>query len=257
MTTTVPEDLPPWLGPLAEAAAAVTEDSPWLGWRPRPRVLPGEPRRSAVLILFGQGGPGGAPGRPDVLITERAATLRSHAGQPAFPGGRIDPGDAGPVGAALRETEEEAGVEPAAVAVFGRLPELYLQPSDFMVASVLGWWRAPAPLRIGSPEEVAAVRRVPVDELADPANRLRVRHPSGYVGPAFAAGGMLVWGFTAGLLDAVLRLGGWERAWDRGRVEDLPDEVLALSARSSAIRPADQRPFLEEPSGLRKPRGSA
>lgn len=101
------------------------------------------------------------------------------------------------------------------------------------------------------------MRRVPVDELSDPANRLRVRHPSGYVGPAFKAGGMLVWGFTAGLLEAVLRLGGWEREWDRGRVEDLPDEVLELSARSSAIRPADQRPFLEEPTGLRKPRGSA
>jgi 8-oxo-dGTP pyrophosphatase MutT (NUDIX family) len=257
MSTTVPEDLPAWLAPLAGAAAAVTEDSQWLGWRPRARSLPGEPRRSAVLILFAEGGPGAAPGRPDVLLTERAATLRSHAGQPAFPGGRIDPGDPGPVGAALREAEEETGVEPGSVAVFGRLPELYLQPSDFMVASVLAWWRVPGPLRIGSPSEVAAVRRVPVDELSDPANRLRVRHPSGFTGPAFAAGGMLVWGFTAGLLDAVLRLGGWEREWDRDRVEDLPDEVLALSIQSSALRPADQRPFIEEPIGLRKPRGSA
>ena len=257
MCRTAAENLPQWLTPLATAAAGVTTDSEWLGWRPRARALPGEPRRSAVLILFGEGGPGGHPGRPDVLITERAATLRSHAGQPAFPGGRIDPEDHGAVGAALREAEEEAGVEPAAVKVFGRLPELYLQPSDFMVASVLGWWHEPAPLRIGSPSEVAAVRRVPVDELSDPANRLRVRHPSGYVGPAFAAGGMLVWGFTAGLLDAVLRLGGWERSWDRDRVEDLPDEVLALSIQSSAIRPADQRPFMQEPIGLRKPRGSA
>jgi hypothetical protein len=54
---------------------------------------------------------------------------------------------------------------------------------------------------------------------------------------------MLVWGFTAGLLDAVLRLGGWERPWDHNRLEDLPEEVNALAVRSSSIRPADQRPF--------------
>ncbi|HEV2634365.1 MAG TPA: CoA pyrophosphatase [Actinocrinis sp.] len=264
MSPTAPEDLPQWLAPLSAAAAAITDDdSDWLGWRPRVRTLAGEPRQSAVLILFAEGGPGGTPGRPDVLLTERAATLRSHAGQPAFPGGRIDPGDRGPVGAALREAEEETGVDPAAVAVFGHLPELYLQPSDFMVASVLGWWRTPAPLRIGSPSEVAIVRRVPVDELSDPANRFRLRHPTGYVGSAFTAGGMLVWGFTAGLLDAVLRLGGWEREWDRSRIRELPAEMSAAAfppgpaAGSSTMSPAEQRPYMQEPIGLRKPRGSA
>ncbi|MBS2962761.1 CoA pyrophosphatase [Actinocrinis puniceicyclus] len=236
----VPEQLPVWLRPLARALRELSPD--WLGFRPRRRTLPGEPRRSAVLILLGESGPAGGP-EPDILITERAATLRAHAGQPAFPGGRIDPEDHGPVQAALREAQEETGVDPGSVAVFGRLPEIYLQPSDFMVASVLGWWHTPSPPRIVSPLEVAAVHRVPVAQLADPANRVRVRHPSGYVGPAFHAGGMLVWGFTAGLLDAVLRLGGWERPWDRDRFEDLPEEVSALAVRSSSTRPADQRPF--------------
>jgi 8-oxo-dGTP pyrophosphatase MutT (NUDIX family) len=233
------EALPAWLKTLADAAAAITPESGWLGWRPRARTLPGEPRRSAVLILFGEADHG-----PDILITERAVTMRSHAGQPSFPGGRIDPEDAGPVHAALREAQEETGVDPASVTVFGGLPELYLQPSDFMVASVLGWWRIPAPLHVASPLEVAAVHRVAVSELADPDNRLRVRHPSGYVGAAFDVDGMLVWGFTAGLLDAVLRLGGWERPWDARRVADLPDEVIALAVRSSSTRPADQRPLL-------------
>lgn len=87
------------------------------------------------------------------------------------------------------------------------------------------------------------MHRVPVAELADPGNRLRVRHPSGYTGPAFHAKGMLVWGFTAALVDGILRLGGWEQPWDRSRIEDLPEEVIALSVRSSVARPADQRPF--------------
>jgi len=258
-----PAELPVFLRPLALALRSLPPT--WLGFRPKPRTLPGEPRRSAVLILFG-GSDDGPP--PDVLITERAATLRAHAGQPAFPGGRIDPEDRGAVQAALREAQEETGVDPASVAVFGRLPEIYLQPSDFMVASVLGWWHSPSPPRVVSPLEVAAVHRVPVAQLADPANRLRVRHPAGYIGPAFKTDGMLVWGFTAGLLDAVLRLGGWERPWDHGRLEDLPEEVNALAVRSSSDRPADQRPFtagddgaadsevLAEPGGTERPDGS-
>lgn len=237
---TDPASLPVWLRLLATSLDSLEPN--WLGFRARSRTLPGEPRRSAVLILFGASGSVDGP-EPDVLITERATTLRSHAGQPAFPGGGIDPEDRGPVHAALREAQEETGVDPASVTVFGRLPELYLQPSDFMVASVLGWWHTPSPPRVVSPLEVAAVHRVPVAELADPGNRLRVRHPSGYTGPAFHADGMLVWGFTAGLVDAILRLGGWERPWDRDRIEDLPEDVIALSVRSSVARPADQRPF--------------
>jgi len=239
----LPPDLPDWLRPLAGAVRSIDPISPWAGFRQRKRTLPGAARESAVLILFAGPARSDSAEDADILITERAATLRSHAGQPAFPGGRIDPQDGGPVQAALREAHEEAGVDPASVAVFARLPELYLQPSDFMVASVLGWWRTPAPLRVGSPLEVASVHRVALAELAAPENRLRVRHPSGYVGPAFAAAGLLVWGFTAGLLDAVLRLGGWEREWDRDRVRDLPDDVIALSYRSSSTRPADQRPY--------------
>lgn len=249
-----PEDLPTWLRPLAGALRNLQPN--WLGFRPKPRTLPGEPRRSAVLILFGESEHAGAM-VPDVLITQRAANLRAHAGQPAFPGGRIDPEDHGPVHAALREAQEETGVDPASVAVFGRLPQIYLQPSDFMVASVLGWWHTPSSPRVVSPLEVAAVHRVPVADLADPANRLRVRHPAGYIGPAFDVGGLLVWGFTAGLLDAVLRLGGWERPWNRDRLEDLPEEVTALAVRSSASRPADQRPFATGSDGVEGSAASA
>jgi hypothetical protein len=75
--------------------------------------------------------------------------------------------------------------------------------------------------------EVASVHRVPLAELLDPVNRYQVSHPSGYVGAAFDAAGLLVWGFTAGLLDRMLRLAGWEQQWDRTDVRDLPADHLA------------------------------
>jgi 8-oxo-dGTP pyrophosphatase MutT (NUDIX family) len=173
---------------------------------------------------------------PDVLLLERASTMRSHAGQPAFPGGAADPGDGGPVGTALREATEEVALDPASVEVATSLPDLYLPPSDFVVTPVLGWWREPHDVRAADPAEVARVVRVPVSELVDPANRLRVRHPSGYIGPAFTVRGMLVWGFTAGILATLLDLGGWARPWDRSRVQELPDSALELAART---RPPD------------------
>jgi hypothetical protein len=70
--------------------------------------------------------------------------------------------------------------------------------------------------------EVAHVQRVPIAELADPANRLKARHPSGFTGPAFEVRGMLIWGFTAGVLNTLLDLGGWTEPWDESRVGDLP-----------------------------------
>jgi hypothetical protein len=66
------------------------------------------------------------------------------------------------------------------------------------------------------------VARLPVAELVDPANRLSVRHPSGWIGPAFQVRGMLVWGFTAGVLGTLLEMGGWAVPWPRDRVADLP-----------------------------------
>ena len=230
-------DLPEWLRPLAEAVAAIKPGDHYLG-RPllrRPSSLAGDPNPSAVLILFTDSLPHG----PDVLITERSATLRSHAGQAAFPGGRIDllevggaAGEGleseGPVRAALREAREEAGVDPAGVRVFGELPELYLPPSDFLVTPVLAWWRTPGQAAVGSPAEVAAVHRVPVSALVDPANRFRLRHPSGYEGPAFLVDELLVWGFTAGVLDAVLRLAGWERPWEPAEILELPLDVREI-----------------------------
>jgi 8-oxo-dGTP pyrophosphatase MutT (NUDIX family) len=174
-------------------------------------------RAAAVLVLFGVTPESG----PDVLLVQRAAEMRKHAGQPAFPGGAIDATDDGAVGAALREAAEETGLDPESVQVLGVLPELYIWRTDYRVTPVLGWWHTPGPVAPGDPAEVASVHRVPVAELADPANRLMIRYPGGQGGPAFRVSGLLVWGFTAALLDRLLAFGGWEQPWDAARVTTL------------------------------------
>ncbi|MFE9055809.1 NUDIX hydrolase [Streptomyces mutabilis] len=207
------EGLPDWLDPVVRAVGTV---------RPTQlsRFLPpadGAGRQSAVLILFGEGEGGRGP---ELLLMERAGTLRSHAGQPAFPGGALDPEDgdpqgAGPLRAALREAEEETGLDPAGVQLFGALPKLYIPVSEFVVTPVLAWWREPTPVGVVDPNETARVFTVPVADLADPANRVTTVHPSGHKGPAFLVESALVWGFTAGIIDRLLHFAGWERPWDR------------------------------------------
>ncbi len=121
------------------------------------------------------------------------------------------------------------GLDPAGVDVIGTAPELFIPRSGFRVTPVLGWWRRPVAVRAADPAEVAAVVRIRICEFTDRANRLTVRHPSGSTGPAFRVSGMLVWGFTAGLIDMLLTLSGWQRPWDTGRIEDLPAEALAAA----------------------------
>ena len=197
----------------------------------------GPGRRSAVLILFGEDANG-----PNVLITERAATLRSHAGQPSFPGGRIDPDDAGPVAAALREAVEETGLDPTGVDVFARAAR------RGHVAERLG---GDAGARVVAPPESGPCGR--------PRPRWRrsmwSRSPTSSTrrtgcGSATRAGssgrrsrspGLLVWGFTATLLTEVLRLGGFDRPWDTDRVEPLPPDVVAITMRERAAAEAHER----------------
>jgi 8-oxo-dGTP pyrophosphatase MutT (NUDIX family) len=189
-------------------------------------------RASAVLILLGPNPEGGE----DVVLTERSHSMRSHAGQVSFPGGAIDPVDSGPVSAALREAQEEVGLEPAGVQVVAELPALYLPPSNFVVTPVLAWWAHPSPISVIDRLEVARVLRAPLSELTDPARRFMVSHPSGFVGPAFDVDGLLVWGFTAGLLSKVIELAGLERSWDRDDHRPLPAHLIG--APDGSVPPA-------------------
>ena len=87
------------------------------------------------------------------------------------------------------------------------------------------WWREPCAVRPADPAEVAAVARVTIAALVEPENRFRLRHRSGYLGPAFAVGDLLVWGFTAGLLDRLLDAGGLARPWNRADVREPPPDL--------------------------------
>jgi 8-oxo-dGTP pyrophosphatase MutT (NUDIX family) len=203
-------DAPAWLRRLAAAAAVM--DVPRVV---RPPASGG--RHSAVLVLFGDG-----PSGPDLLYIQKNEGLRRHAGQPAFPGGKIEGSDDGPVTAALREAVEETGLDPTGVDVLATMPELFITRSQFRVIPVLAWWREPSAVRPVDIGEVAAVERISVGDLADPANRLTLRFPSGHSGPAFRIGSMLIWGFTGLITDRLLALGGWERPWDDTVIREMP-----------------------------------
>ena len=203
--------LPPWLQPVVEVMRDITAES-------ITRFVPpdGQGRHSAVLVLLGESDTG-----PDVLLIERARTMRTHAGEPAFPGGALDDDDADAAAAALREAHEETGLDPSGVVVFGQLPDLWVPVNDFVVTPVMGWWRAPSPVHAKDLAEVASVHRIPIAELTDPANRCLVRHPSGYIAPGFTVRNMVVWGFTAGVLSKLFDRVNWSQPWDTGRVVDI------------------------------------
>ncbi len=195
---------------------------------PTPAIAarPGRGVRAAAVLALLTDTP-----RPDLTFIERAATLRQHAGQMAFPGGGIEAGDADEVAAALRETREEIGLDPHRVTVLGRLPTTHVAASGFDVVTIVGVWSGREPVGAVDPLEVSSVHRFAIDDLASPEHRRTVRHPSGYRGPAFVfgdvpGGPIVVWGFTGHLVDRLLSLGGWEQPWDRSRVMDIPARFL-------------------------------
>jgi 8-oxo-dGTP pyrophosphatase MutT (NUDIX family) len=222
--------IPEWLEPVRAGAEAISADQ-LTRFTPPPG---GDARAGAVLMLFGEGTQGG-----ELLLTERAHDMRSHPGQVSFPGGSVDPGETA-VEAALREAHEEVGVEPSSVEVFGRLPELWLPPSNYAVTPILGWWREPGVVSVVSAAEVHAIHHVPIAELLDPEHRIQVRHPRlGYESPGFLIGpdkDVILWGFTGGIIARLFDFLGWTRPWDESRVRDLPAYMLQADPRRSASR---------------------
>jgi 8-oxo-dGTP pyrophosphatase MutT (NUDIX family) len=155
---------------------------------------------AAVLVPFVLGT------TPGVLLTKRAGHLNKHAGQVSFPGGRIDPGDASPEAAALREAEEEIGLNPMRVELAGRLPD-YVTATGYLITPVLGLLSPGIGLDglglTASPHEVEQVFELPLAVLMDPAapsrkTRMWKGHMRGYW--EWPHPEHHIWGATAAIL---------------------------------------------------------
>jgi 8-oxo-dGTP pyrophosphatase MutT (NUDIX family) len=163
---------------------------------PRLTLRDGPLRAAAVLIPVVDRGP-----EATLLLTKRAETLRNHTGQVAFPGGRIDPVDPTPEAAALREANEEVGLEAGFVDVVGRMPD-YISGSGYRIAPVLSVVRPGFQLRL-NPAEVDAAFEVPLSFLMDPANHRRdsrLWQDLEWVFYEMPYDGNRIWGVTAGII---------------------------------------------------------
>lgn len=146
---------------------------------------------------------------PTVLFTQRASALKNHAGQISFPGGRLESSDTSPIAAALREAQEEVGLDPAFVTVVGFLPD-HIIGTGFRVTPVVAFVR-PGFTLTPDAREVADTFEVPLDFLFDPANfRPRLRQYVPDLPPVqlndIPVGPRNIWGATAGMLMNLYRL---------------------------------------------------
>ncbi len=179
-------------------------DTAWSfpGLRPSLDVVPDVSYAAVLLALFQDGA------HTRLVLTKRPLTMPTHAGHLAFPGGRPDPGDRGPLDTALREAHEEMGIEPSTVTVLGYLEPIHTVEFELYVAPVVG--RLPdEPDFVPSPREVD---RVLLPALSDLRDQRQWRSETWRERRVwfFDIEGEVLWGATAMMVRRVLGLGGAE-----------------------------------------------
>ncbi|MEX0953479.1 MAG: NAD(P)H-hydrate epimerase [Nitriliruptoraceae bacterium] len=193
---------------------------------PEDRRPPPAARAGAVLVLVEDTAEG-----PRIVLTRRRRDLRSHPGQVSFPGGRIDPGETVEQ-AALREAQEEVGLDSDSVEVVGIGTRFYIPPSRFWVVPVVARWVRPHELS-ENPWEVEQILRVPVADLCTLERQRRVDATSGGASWAWQLDDDVLWGATARVLTVLLDVAVED--WTGGRAPDqLPD--------ADVVRPWDATP---------------
>jgi 8-oxo-dGTP pyrophosphatase MutT (NUDIX family) len=164
---------------------------------------------------------------PTIVFTQRTSHLTDHAGQISFPGGRVEPTDANAAATALREANEETGVDPSAIEIIGELPH-YTTGTGYRITPVVGW--APGPVGYEpDPSEVAEVFEVPAPFLLDPSNhRQELAMYKGRMRSYYAIpfGQRYIWGATAGMLITFSRVVAHAEGWGNSPpVQMAPDSA--------------------------------
>ncbi|MCL4484506.1 MAG: CoA pyrophosphatase, partial [Bacteroidetes bacterium] len=144
----------------------------------------------------------------NICLIRRPSTMKNHAGQIAFPGGKREKEDVNLIQTALREAQEEIGLDPGKVGILGVLSTVYVQVSDFLITPVLGWLNEMPAVQIET-AEVDEVIFISLEEIADPANRRfrEVETSTGrIIAPGFEINGSFIWGATAMMLAELVDL---------------------------------------------------
>jgi 8-oxo-dGTP pyrophosphatase MutT (NUDIX family) len=186
-----PEDT----GRFARAAAGAA-------FSPQPVSPAGRPVPAAVLVALVA-----SPQGPEIILTQRTADLRDHPAQISLPGGRLEPEDAGPAAAALREAEEEVGLPASRVEILGCLPQ-YRTITEYCVHPFVGWVEPPLSL-VPDAREVAEIFLVPLQFIVDPLNHQREtmwRDGSEHQYYVLPYPGRRIWGATAGILVSLAKI---------------------------------------------------